>query len=70
MTSSQGLMLVNDLIKGTKCQEELIKWKKQHKLYHKEDTNLGTVGNNYWQGFLKRHYHSLRTKTVSGYAID
>ena len=53
---SKGLQLVNSIIKGTKMQEELIKWKQTN-----TPNDCGTVGVGYWKSFLKRN----KTKIVS-----
>ena len=70
LTVSEGLMLANDLIAGTKTQEDLIKWKTKKKIYHNDDSTMGTVGWNYFRGFLKRHEYDLRGKKLSSYNID
>ena len=70
LTVTEGLMLVNDIIKGTNAQQKLIKWKTDRKIFHLDEENIGEVGVNYWKGFLKRHKHLLKGKTISQYAID
>ena len=70
LTSSEGLMLVNDVINGTVTKDKLIEWKKTHKIYHSPGTDIASLGRSYWSSFLKRHAHQLRSKTFSQYAIN
>ena len=51
---SKGLQLVNSIIKGTKIQDELIKWKQTN-----TPNECGTVGISYWNKFLKQNKTKL-----------
>ena len=47
LTVSEGLMLTNELIKGTDTQEALIQWKKKKNIYYSDEAELGKVGVKY-----------------------
>ena len=70
LTVSEGLNLVNDLIKDTDIQKRLIKWKMDHKIYRKNFDELGKVGKNWWNNFLSRNKHLLRSKSGKKYGYD
>ena len=65
LTPSRALRLVNDLIDGTKIQQDLIQWKKNNTC--SED---GKVGQGYWYGFLKRHKHLLVSRRGQKYELN
>ena len=70
LSVSEGLSLVNELIENTPIQQSLIDWKKLHNTYHKDPSDLGKVGHNYWLNFIRRKGHLIRSKSGKKYAID
>ena len=70
LTAFQALKLVNELIDKTLIQEKLIQWKKSHKIYSKNKDDMGKVGLAWWNNFLRRNHHLLRTKSGKKYAVD
>ena len=69
-TVSEALQLINQLIEGTIVQEALIQWKLDHKIYHNDEKELGTVGRKWWTNFLKRNGHLIKSKSGKKYAFD
>ena len=65
LSPSKGLRLVNAVINGTDAQEDLKKWKARHC-----SNSLGTVGQGYWRGFMKRHGHKIVSKRGAKYALN
>jgi hypothetical protein len=47
LTPAEGLLLMNSLIKGKKLQDDLIEFKRRHKMHEWED-KIGEVGRGYW----------------------
>ena len=48
LRSNECIKLINDLIKGTQVQAELLEWKKLRKTINKDGTYTGTIGRKYW----------------------
>ena len=69
LTPSQGLNLVNSVIKGTETQKALIKWKRINSCSTNEEA-LGQVGSGYWRNFIKRHGHNLCSKKGQKFELD
>jgi hypothetical protein len=57
ITTAQGLQLCNSIIKGTKFQRTICEFQKNNL---RSVTN--ELGPGYWQGFLKRNKHLIKTK--------
>jgi hypothetical protein len=59
LTPTEGILLMNSLIKDRQLQSDLVNYKKQHQdLGHgKYPERLGEVGRGFWYGFMKRHSH-------------
>ena len=70
LRTSDGLRLINDLIKGTDKQKELIEYKIERKIYGVNQSAYGSVGKKYWWGFMKRNRHRIRSKSGKKYAVD
>ena len=70
LTLTDGINLVNDLIKDTPVQKALIEWKMKRKCIPNNEINLGKIGLGYFQNFLSRHWMYLKQKSISEYAID
>ena len=51
LTASEGLMLANELLHQTQSQQNLFEWKRQHKIFHKNDETFMSLGKSYWNGF-------------------
>jgi hypothetical protein len=51
---SEGLELLNIMIKDAVHQEELIKWKVQN-FGKRSHGDTGRIGPNYWRSFLRHH---------------
>ena len=64
-TSGQGLELMNSLIKDTPHQEKLNEWRQEQGL--EQD---GQVGYSYWQGFLKRNSHMIKSTKGVKYELN
>ena len=62
--------LINDIIDGTDLQKRLINWKIKHRIYSKNDGDIGKVGLNYWRNFMIRNGHKIRSKNGKKYAVD
>jgi hypothetical protein len=58
------------MIDATDHQKELIEWKTKHGTFNDENTPIGKIGRKYWQGFLKRNQHKLRSKKGKKYDLD
>jgi len=65
LSPSKGLQLVNSIIKGTKIQDELIKWKQTN-----TPNEYGTVGLGYWNKFLKRNKTKLVSRRGQKYELN
>ena len=53
--ATEGLQLINSMVKGTVTEKEIRDWKKKHlKLDCAEENGL-LLGPKYWANFLKRH---------------
>ena len=70
MTCSEALRLINELIDGTETQKQLIAWKLKMRIYFTVPQDLGRVGLSWWNNFLKRNCHLLRSKSGKKYAFD
>ena len=70
LTSSEGLVLINELICDTETQQLLREWKLNCNIFFTSDDDLGKVGIKYWRNFLKRNRHLLRSKSGRKYAVD
>ena len=62
---SEGLMLVNSLIKDTNLQKELVDWKKKY-----SNNCSPTVGHGYWSRFMKRHKDKIVSKRGQRYELN
>jgi hypothetical protein len=62
ITMSQGLQLANSLIKGSKTQDKVVKWKEHNCQPYRIGKQNADLGAAYWQAFLKRNRHHIRTK--------
>ena len=65
LTPSKGLLLINSLIKGSKIQDELIRWKNNN-----TPNCIGTVGIGYWSKFMKRHKDKIVSKRGQKYELN
>ena len=70
LTASEGLVLVNEVTKGTGTQERLIEYKLNRNMYFSDRTKLEEVGLKYWRIFLRRNCHLLRSKSGRRYVVD
>ena len=70
LTASDGLRLINELIDGTSIQDRLIQWKIKKKIFFKDPIDLGRVGLSYWNNFLQRNGHLLKTKVGRKFSVD
>jgi hypothetical protein len=69
LTATEGLQLMNGLIKNQDLQRKLIDFKLKRRM--KGDLeHLGRVGKSYWNGFMKRHHHQLVTKRGEKFASN
>ena len=66
LTPSQGLKLVNDIIKDTPVQQDLEDFKTKFSL----SKNPRSVGSGYWRGFKKRNGHLIVSKRGQKYELD
>ena len=71
ITPTEGLALMNSLIKETGLQQKLIDFK-CNRCDNKNETDekLGQVGMGYWRGFMQRHGSKLVTKRGERYSCD
>jgi hypothetical protein len=65
LTPTEGLHLMNSLIKDSELQEKLISFKRQRRL-----GNSGEVGRSYWTLFMRRNAHRLVTKRGERFASN
>ena len=70
ITPFEGLALINDMIKGTDIQRELIDWKLRHNIYFERFEDLGTVGLGYWRVFMQRNGQVLCSKVSRKFSKD
>ena len=70
LTMTDGIDLINDIIKGTQVQANLIQWKKNKKIFHNDESGYGRIGKAYFRNFLCRYKQYLKQKTIDQYAID
>ena len=66
LTPTQCLLLANDLVEGTKHQNEILAFKEKRYKRKFEKADLG----NYWKGFKKRWEHTLTFKRDQKFALD
>ena len=59
LTPTQCLLLANDLVEGTKYQDEIIAFKEKR---YRRKFEKASLGQNYWKGFKKRWEHTLTFK--------
>jgi hypothetical protein len=69
ISCGQGVHIINDLIRGTVYQEQLIEYKKKQGIVQSED-KLGMIGHNYWYAFLERNKDKLETKKGRKFELD
>ena len=72
LTPTEGIQLMNSLIKDRDLQKDLIEYKKRRRnlgqgLYPER---LGEVGRGYWTGFMRRQSHRLVTKRGERFASN
>ena len=70
LTVSEALLLINELISGTTIQQQLIEWKRYHKIYQKNPDDMGKVGKMWWYSFLKQNSLLIKSKSGKKYALD
>jgi hypothetical protein len=70
LTPTEGIHLMNSLIKDRQLQVDLVDYKKQRRDLGqgKYPERLGEVGRGFWYGFMKRHAHRLVTKRGERFA--
>ena len=66
-TSTQCLLLANDLVEGTKYQDEIVAFKEKG---YKRKFEKAALGLNYWKGFKKRWEHTLTFKRGQKFDLD
>jgi hypothetical protein len=66
LNCTDAIELMNNSIKDTDLQKELVKFQMQPKLGYKD----GKVSNGWWKGFLCRHEHELVTKHGERFALN
>ena len=65
LTPSKALSLVNSIIDEKQIQQDLIKWKEKY------SNNMdGTVGQGYWNRFMKRQKHRIVSKRGQKYELN
>jgi hypothetical protein len=69
LTPTEGLLVMNGLIKNQELQQKLIEFKLQRGLGGDLE-HLGKVGRSYWTGFMKRHGDRLVTKRGEKFAAN
>jgi hypothetical protein len=69
LTPTEGLLVMNSLIKNQELQQKLIEFKLKRKLGGDLE-HLGKVGRSYWTGFMKRHGDRLVTKRGERFAAN
>jgi hypothetical protein len=69
LTPTEGLLLMNSLIRTEALQEKLIEFKRRCRL-GTDLEDLGVVGRPYWTGFMQRHGDCLVTKREELYASN
>jgi len=67
LTPTQCLLLANDLVEGTKHQDEIIAFKEKR---YRRKFEKASLGQNYWKGFKKRWEHTLTFKRGQKFALD
>ena len=65
LSPSQGLRLVNSLIKGTEIEKELVQWKQKF-----SNNNSPSVGNGYWARFMKRNKDKIVSRRGQRYELN
>ena len=65
LSPSDGLKLVNSLIKDTQLQKELVQWKKKY-----SNNSTPTVGHGYWTRFMKRNRDKIVSKRGQRYELN
>ena len=65
LAPSKGLKLVNDIIRGTNIQADLIKWNETH-----TSNSSGTVGKKYCRNFMRHHGDKIRSNRGQKYSLD
>jgi hypothetical protein len=72
LTPTEGIQLMNSLIKDRELQSELIEYKRRrcHLGQGNYPERLGEVGRGYWYGFIRRHSHRLVTKRGERFALS
>jgi hypothetical protein len=66
LNCTEAIELMNNSMKDTDSQKELLKFQMQLKLGYKD----GKVSNGWWKGFLCRHEHELVTKHGERFALS
>ena len=64
---SKGIELVNEVIKGTKYEKQMLAFKRK---YCPTFDRNQLVGSGYWRGFMKRNQHLLVTKKGKKYKLN
>jgi hypothetical protein len=70
LTASEGLQLMNSLIKDRELQEKLVTFKRQRRMENHLGEVVGEVGKKYWKLFMKRNAHRLVTKRGERFACN
>jgi hypothetical protein len=65
LTPTEGLQLMNSLIKGREVREKLIDFKCQRRI-----VGLGEVGRSNWRLFMRQNSHRLVTKRSKRFALS
>ena len=69
LTPTRALLLINDLIAGTKYVNILMEWKRKHTNARSEEA-LGKVGYKYWLNFKKRNADKIVSKKGEKFELD
>jgi len=65
VTPSQAIQLINEMIKGTDAQRNLIAWKRKYSF-----GSSGDVGSQYWRNLKKRNTDKICSKKGQKYELD
>ena len=65
LSPTESMSLINDVIKGTQAQIDLVDWKKKHSY---GDSDVLGVG--YWNKFKQRNGHLICSKRGQKYELD
>ena len=70
LSPTECVELVNDMIKDTDHQTNLIEWKKRTNIQKGSDEELGRVGSGWWQRFKAEHSHKITSRKGHKFELD